>query len=110
MPVTSMAVVSVSELADRLGGPNPPLVLDVRQDSEWEEGHIPGAVHIEGGSLPQEAEKLPRARPIAAHCGSHSRSATALSILEQEGFRGLMLIHGGWSAWEKAGYDIERPE
>ena len=110
LPVTSMEVVSVSELADRLGGPNPPLVLDVRQDSEWEEGHIPGAVHIEGGSLPQEAKKLPRARPIAAHCGSHNRSATALSILEQQGFRDLILIHGGWSAWEKAGYDIERPE
>lgn len=108
--VASMELVSVSELKERMASPNPPLVLDVRHDSEWEEGHIPGATHIEGGSLPQEAGRLPRDRAIAAHCGSHNRSATALSILEQKGFRDLILIQGGWSAWEKAGFKVERPQ
>ncbi|MDP2728234.1 MAG: MBL fold metallo-hydrolase [Dehalococcoidia bacterium] len=109
-PVSSIEVVNVSELKERLASPDPPLVLDVRQDSEWADGHIPGAVHIEGGSLPQETDELPRDRTIAAHCGSHSRSATALSVLERQGFQKLALIHDGWSAWEKAGYKVEKPK
>lgn len=109
-PVASMEVINVSELKERLASPNPPLLLDVRQDSEWQAGHIPGALHIEGGTVPHEADKLPKDRAIAAHCGSHNRSATALSVLEQQGFRDLILVQGGWSAWERAGFEVERPQ
>lgn len=104
-----MEVLSVAELRERLRSPDPPLVLDVRQDAEWEEGRIPGAVHIEGGSLPEEAHRLPGDRDIAAHCGSHNRSATALSILERQGFQNLVLVRGGFGAWDRAGYEVERP-
>lgn len=108
-PLSHMEIVSVYELRTRLSSPRPPVVLDVRQDSEWDEGHIPGAIHIEAGSVLQELDRLPRDRAIAAHCGSHSRSASALSILEQNGFTDLILIKGGWSAWDKAGFEVERP-
>ncbi len=107
-PVSSMDVLSVAELKQKLDSPDQPLVLDVRQDYEWEDGHIPGAVHIEGGKIPEEADSLPRARPIATHCGTHNRSVTALSVLERKGFKDLILIRGGWSAWEKAGYPVEK--
>lgn len=107
--VARMVVLTVAELRDRLSSPDSPLVLDVRQDIEWEEGHIPGAVHVEAGSLPAEAHHLPRDRAIAAHCGSHNRSVTALSILERQGFQDLALVRGGFGAWERAGYEVERP-
>ncbi|MDP2663689.1 MAG: MBL fold metallo-hydrolase [Dehalococcoidia bacterium] len=109
-PVSRVPVWSVSDLREALASPNPPLVLDVRQDSEWDDGHIPKAVHVEGGSVPEEAEALPRDRTIAVHCGSHQRSVTALSILERQGFKHLALVQGGFGAWERAGYEVEHPE
>lgn len=109
-PVASDEVLSVSELRERLQSPNPPVVLDVRQDSEWRQGHIPGAVHIEGGRLAEEADRLPHDRPIAVHCGTHNRSPSAMSVLERQGFKDVLLVRGGWTAWAKAGYNIEIPD
>jgi len=109
-PMASMEVLTVSELKERLKSPDPPLVLDVRSDAEWSQGHIPGAVHMEAGSLPQEADRLPADHPMAVYSATHNRSATALSILEQKGFEGLSLVLEGWSAWEKARYAVERRE
>ena len=108
-PVSRLPVWNVSDLKEALASSNPPLVLDVRQDPEWNDGHIPKAVHIEGGRIPEEADGLPRDRTIAVHCGSHQRSVTALSILERKGFHDLVLVRGGWDAWVKAGYDVQQP-
>ncbi|MDO8689976.1 MAG: rhodanese-like domain-containing protein, partial [Dehalococcoidia bacterium] len=108
-PVSRIPVWSVSDLKEALASPNPPLVLDVRQDSEWNDGHIHKAVHIEAGSIPENADALPHDRTIAVHCGSHQRSVTALSVLERKGLKDLVLVRGGWGAWVKAGYDVEQP-
>lgn len=106
--VARMGVIGVDELKQSLASPVPPMVLDVRQDNEWQAGRIPGALHMEAGDTPSIGDGLPRDRNIAVHCGTHNRSVTALSVLERKGFKDLTLIRGGWEAWRKAGYDIER--
>lgn len=110
LPVARTAMITVAELRRRLAGREPLVVLDVRQDGEWAAGHIPGATNIEGGRLAELGLTLPMDRPIATHCGHEQRSATALSILERQGFRDLHLIQGGIEAWEQAGLPLERPD
>lgn len=106
LPVARFPVLTVAELRDLLGSGSPALVLDVRQAAEWDAGHIPGAFHVEAGSLGPDA-RIPRDRPIAVHCGHAPRAATALSVLERMGYRDLNLVDGGFGAWERAKFPIQ---
>jgi rhodanese-related sulfurtransferase len=73
---------------------------DVRQRSEYLAGHLPGAVHIELGSLPGSAGHLPRV-PITAYCKRGERAMTAASVLERAGHRELSVIDGGFDGWRR---------
>jgi hydroxyacylglutathione hydrolase len=107
LPVEQVRLMEVSELHRKLGQPGAPIVLDVRQDSEWEAGHIPGALHIENGRLPYDNLPLPLDRPIAIHCQHHDRSTAGLSVLARRGYQQLELVEGGFAAWSEAGYEVE---
>lgn len=74
---------------------------DVRQRGEYLAGHLPGAVHIELGSLPGVADQLPRV-PITAYCKHGERAMTAASVLERAGHRELSIIDGGFDAWRRS--------
>ena len=106
LPVTSLPMLTIAQVRERLERGDPLLVLDVRQDVEWADGHIAGARHVEAGALAADVHGLCRTVPIAAHCGHEQRSATALSVLERHGYADLHLIEGGWSAWQVAGYPV----
>jgi glyoxylase-like metal-dependent hydrolase (beta-lactamase superfamily II)/rhodanese-related sulfurtransferase len=75
-------------------------VLDVRQLSEYEAGHLPGAIHIELGSL-KRADDLP-SEPIAVMCGHGERAMTAASVLERAGHRDLTVLLGGPGDWARS--------
>ncbi|HLF25260.1 MAG TPA: rhodanese-like domain-containing protein [Anaerolineae bacterium] len=107
LPVTRMQKISVAELRARIGDGDAPIVIDVRQDAEWQAGHIPGALHIENGRLPYDDLPLPIDRPIYLHCRVRDRSTAALSVLARRGYRDLTLVDGGFKAWKEAGYEIE---
>jgi hydroxyacylglutathione hydrolase len=92
-PVTGTGLVS----ADRLDG-RP--VLDVRQDSEYRAGHIPGAVHIELGDLPGQAQAAPEGAVVM--CGHGERAMTAASLLQRAGHHGLAVLAGGPGDWAAA--------
>ena len=85
-----------------------PRVLDVRQDAEWRAGHLPHAIHIEGGRLPFEEVPLAKDEPLVVHCRHSDRSTVGISILEQRGFRDVRLLYGGFSAWQAEGYPVVR--
>lgn len=74
-------------------------VLDVRQRSEWESGHIPGAKHVELGELPSATRDLPDG-PVITHCMHGQRSMTAASILERSGREDVAVFTGGPTDWE----------
>jgi hydroxyacylglutathione hydrolase len=78
-------------------------VVDVRGANEWEEGHIPGAVHIPLGYLADRIDELPGDRPIVVHCGTGNRSAIAAALLEANGVDEVYDYHDGFEGWKKAG-------
>lgn len=90
--------ISAAELAARLGRPDEPLVLDVREPSEVAEWAIAGAVNIPIGELARQARNLPRYREIVVMCASGNRSARAADFLAQQGLR-VENLRGGMAAW-----------
>jgi hydroxyacylglutathione hydrolase len=76
-------------------------VLDVRQDTEYTSGHLPGAQHAELGSLAEAAGGLSEA-PTVLMCGHGERAAGAASVLERAGHRDLAVVEGGPSDWAQA--------
>ena len=83
------------------------MVLDVREDSEYEAEHIPGSLHIPYGGLAKRVDELPRDRPIAAICRGGKRSGLAASILQREGFADVIHVGKGVGAWRAAGNPVE---
>jgi len=84
-------------------------VLDVRDREEWDEGHIPGSVHVPYHDLHAVPDGIDPERPIAAICGSGQRSAVAASMLQRLGARDVIhVVDGGVPRWRREGWPIER--
>ena len=83
-------------------------VLDVREDSEFRSGHLPGAIHIPVKKLPDRLSNLKHDKPYAVICQSGSRSRGATDYLVDEGFAGAVSVRGGTSAWARSGRPIVR--
>ena len=86
------------------------VVLDVRNRSEWEAGHLPGAQHIPLATLSDRLDEVPRERPVIVQCQTGSRSAIAAALLDANGFEGVRNYGGGYSGWSTAGRPVERGE
>ena len=72
------------------------VVLDVREPTEFEEGHVEGALHVPLGALPRRLDALPRDHRILVYCSGGDRSATAASVLERHGVEGAAGVSGGY--------------
>lgn len=106
-PVRRIEQIDPEELAGRLESDDV-MVLDVRDDDEFAEGHIPGSVNLPYGELPDRKDELPRDRAIAAICSGGKRSGLAASILQREGFeRVLHVANGGVGTWRRSGRPVE---
>jgi hydroxyacylglutathione hydrolase len=110
LPTESSGILNVDELAAALsgGGPDAPLLIDVRQASEIESGHVPGAIPIGAADLPERLAGFPRDRPLATICAGGFRSSIAASLLKTAGFERVSSVAGGVSAWAAAGLPLER--
>ncbi|MDD4180252.1 MAG: rhodanese-like domain-containing protein, partial [Victivallaceae bacterium] len=73
-------------------------ILDVRQVEEFEEGHLPGAMHLYLGYIPEQLDKVPRDQPIITFCGSGPRSLVAASILKRNGYKCVENCFGALAA------------
>jgi hydroxyacylglutathione hydrolase len=96
--VTSIPSIGVSELAARVDHPT---VIDVRTETEWNEGHIPGAVHVPLAYLEGRIAELRERQPIVTYCQSGARSATAASVLRAAGVDDVSSVDGGFDAWQQ---------
>ncbi len=81
-------------------------LVDVRQDWEYDAGHIAGAEHIPLEDLPAASERLDQGRPIVFQCRTGSRSALATQVFRASGFEAYNLA-GGLHAWVDDGLEIE---
>jgi molybdopterin/thiamine biosynthesis adenylyltransferase/rhodanese-related sulfurtransferase len=106
--IDEIAVERAHELYD---ADAPPLFLDVREREEWDEGHLPGAVHIPRGWLESRIEQSApdRAQPIVIYCAFGSRSAFAAKTLEELGYQDVASLAGGINDWKRHGYPLEVP-
>jgi hydroxyacylglutathione hydrolase len=106
LPVSKVPILPAEELAQQIKGGKVPLILDVRSDAEWRLGHLPKAIHVEAGRLPEVDLPLPQDVLKIVHCGHSERSTVGLSILERRGLRNLALLEGGYTGWHSAGYPV----
>ena len=81
------------------------VIIDVREQDEWEEGHIPDAVHLSRGTIELEIEeKVPDPNAmIICHCGGGGRSALVAETLQKMGYKNVHSMAGGLKAWKAAG-------
>jgi hydroxyacylglutathione hydrolase len=83
-------------------------VLDVRNRTEYEAGHLPGSLHIPVGHLAARLAEIPRDKPIIVQCQAGARSAIATSVLQKLGVTNATDLIGGFAAWERGGHPVER--
>lgn len=74
-------------------------IVDVRGKGEWDEGHIPGAIHLPLPTLARTAQNLPKDRPLAVHCQGGVRSPIAVSVLRSLGFQNVVDISDGYGGY-----------
>ena len=98
-PTASFDAITVNELDQRMRNNERLAVLDVRDEAEWETGHIPGAQHIHIGDLMQHLHELPQDIPIATICRSDHRAAIAASIVAALGRETIAVQRGGVTTW-----------
>lgn len=86
------------------------VVLDVRMPPEFAKGHIAGATNLDfyNKDFKASLEKLDKNQPYLVHCAVGMRSAKACKIMDQEGFKTLYDLKGGFDAWKKAGMPVEK--
>src|SRR3954463_9802558 len=84
------------------------LLIDVREDEDWQAGHVPGAAHLSRGTIELEIEEAAPAleTPIICHCGGGSRSALVAESLQRMGYTNVKSIAGGFKAWKAAGLPV----
>jgi hydroxyacylglutathione hydrolase len=94
-------VIFAGDLAKNIESGDGITVLDVRKKEEFEEGHLPGALHIYLGYLPKQLDEIPRDKPIVTFCGSGRRAMIAASILKKAGFDQVENCFGSIDACRK---------
>jgi sulfur-carrier protein adenylyltransferase/sulfurtransferase len=86
-----------------------PVIVDVREQAEWDEGHIPGALHVTRGNLESRIERAAPdpARQVLLYCSAGNRSAFAAKTLEEMGYEDVVSLSGGFTDWKRNGFPVE---
>lgn len=105
---TEIEEIGAAEARERQGSA---LFLDVRERDEWEEGAVPGALHVPRGQLEPQIEGLvpDHAAEIVVYCAGGSRSAFAAKALQELGYENVSSLTGGFTDWKRNGYAIDTP-
>lgn len=102
--------VQDTDLAPRIEADDGPLVIDVRETSEWDQGHIPGAVHVPRGFLESRIGGLAtHEREIVVSCAAGQRSLLAGRTLAEMGFTSVASLAGGFARWKQNGNPVVVP-
>jgi rhodanese-related sulfurtransferase len=101
--------ISIDAVAEKITRGEPFALVDVREDREWDLGHIKGARHLARGVLERDVEKAiaDTTREIVLYCGGGFRSALAAESLAKMGYTRVLSMAGGWRAWTEKGFPTE---
>ena len=97
--------------ASELRETDSPVFVDVRERSEWDEGHVPGAVHVPKSHLESRIEQAvpDRDATVVVYCASGSRSVFAAKTLEELGYGNVVSLAGGFTDWKRNGFPFDLP-
>ncbi len=84
------------------------LVIDVREQSEYDAGHIPGITLIPMNSVPNRLSEIPTDKTVVLACHSGNRSSQVFDYLKQQGYTNIHNLQGGIMAWQGAGLPVEQ--
>jgi rhodanese-related sulfurtransferase len=109
---TRVKQLGFREVKQRMDAGDKFTLVDVREDSEWARGHLPGAVHLGRGIIERDIEQAfpDKSSSIVLYCGGGFRSALSADNLQKMGYRNVISMDGGWRAWTAAGFPTEKPE
>jgi rhodanese-related sulfurtransferase len=91
-----------------LQGRDDVVILDVREQSEYDAGHIPGVTLIPMNTVANRLGEIPKDKPVIVTCRSGNRSDQVTDFLRQQGYTNVHNMTGGINAWQQAGYSVEK--
>jgi len=100
---------TVQDVKAKLDQQIPFTLIDVREESEYAQGCLPGAMSIGKGIIERDIEKLipDPETPLILYCGGGFRSALAADALQKMGYTNVLSMDGGWTGWKTAGFPTE---
>jgi len=101
---------NVPEVKRRMDAGEKMILVDVREESEWANGHLPGAIHLGKGIIERDVEtRIPdTSAKVVLYCGGGFRSALSADNLQKMGYTNVESMDGGWKGWLAAGYPTQK--
>ena len=101
---------NVADVKRRMDAGEKLTLADVREESEWTSGHLPGAIHLGKGIIERDIEQRFPATyaKLILYCGGGFRSALAADNLQKMGYTNVESMDGGWKGWLSAGYPTQK--
>jgi len=105
---TRVRECTIEDLKSRLDQSKPFILIDVREESEFAAGHIPGAIHLSKGVIERDIEAVVAdlKAEILLYCGGGFRSALSADNLQRMGYQNVVSVDGGWRGWTDSNYPI----
>lgn len=87
------------------------VLIDVREKDEWDQGHIPEAIHIGKGVIERDISKYisDKSQELVLYCGGGYRSALSADNLQKMGYKNIKSMAGGIREWKEKGFPIQKP-
>lgn len=107
---TRVKETNVAETKQRMDAGEEFHLVDVREESEWARGHLPGAQHLSKGIIERDIESAvpDHAAPLVLYCGGGFRSALTADNLQKMGYTNVVSMNGGWREWTEQGLPVEK--
>jgi len=107
---TRIRECTIVEFCERQAADEKLTLVDVREESEFAQGHIPGSIHLGKGVIERDIEgRIPdTGTELILYCGGGYRSALAADNLQKMGYTNVISMDGGWRGWTEAGLPVEK--
>jgi rhodanese-related sulfurtransferase len=101
---------NVADVKRRLDAGEKFILIDVREESEWGRGHLPGAIHLAKGVIERDIEQCvpDTTAKLVLYCGGGFRSALSADNLQKMGYTNVESMDGGWKGWLDAGLPTQK--
>jgi rhodanese-related sulfurtransferase len=104
--------ISAHETAALMKGEPRPVLIDLRERADYDQGHIPGALSVPSMEFKERLTslKLPKFDPVVLYGGDEARARDATRLLYESGYQGALTLKGGIAAWQAAGQALAKPQ